>query len=77
MLYEIAIEALFKLNSPMNSLTQYVKATAAELKQVSWPTQYQALMYTALVVGISLTVALFVAAFDFIFAEGIKFITSF
>jgi preprotein translocase subunit SecE len=59
----------------MDSLTRYFKATAAELKQVSWPTQSQALLYTALVIGISLAVALFVAAFDFVFAEGIKFVT--
>lgn len=60
----------------MDNLTTYFKATAAELKQVSWPTQAQALMYTALVIGLSLVVALFVAAFDFAFGQIIQAITA-
>lgn len=57
----------------MDKLINYFKDTAAELKQVSWPSQHQALLYTALVIGVSAIVALFVSAFDYAFSEGIKF----
>jgi len=56
----------------MDNLMKYFSDTAAELKQVTWPTQRQAALYTALVIAISVVVALFVAAFDFVFSEGIS-----
>lgn len=39
-----------------------------ELRQVSWPSQRQATVYTALVIGISVVVALYVGAFDYLFS---------
>ncbi len=56
----------------MEKITKYIRATAVELKQVSWPTQQQAMLYTALVIGVSVAVSLFVGLFDFIFAKGIS-----
>lgn len=56
----------------MDKLTKYFRDTAAELKQVSWPTQQQALLYTALVIGISIIVSLFVGAFDYLFSQAIN-----
>ncbi len=56
----------------MNSLIKYFRDTAAELKQVSWPTQHQAMLYTVLVIVISVSVALFTGAFDFLFSRGIE-----
>jgi preprotein translocase SecE subunit len=44
------------------------------MKQVSWPTQRQAFMYTILVIIISVVVSLFLGAFDFLFAQGVNFI---
>ncbi len=58
----------------MEQLTKYFKDTAAELKQVSWPTQTQAALYTALVIAISVATALFVSAFDYLFSTGINYI---
>jgi preprotein translocase SecE subunit len=58
----------------MDRLSQYLQATAAELKQVSWPSQNQAMLYTALVIGISAVVSLFVGAFDFLFSQFIEVI---
>jgi preprotein translocase SecE subunit len=43
-----------------------------ELKQVSWPTQKQAFLYTVLVIVISVLVSLFLGAFDFAFTRGIE-----
>lgn len=60
----------------MDNLTKYFKDTAAELKQVSWPTQRQAMLYTALVIGISAVVALYAGAFDYVFSQGISFLVN-
>lgn len=56
----------------MDNFVNYLKATAAEMKQVAWPTQSQALMYTALVIGISTFVAIFTGFFDYILSLGIE-----
>ncbi len=58
----------------MDNLMKYFSDTAAELKQVTWPTQKQAMLYTALVIGISIIVSLFVGAFDYVFSQGISLI---
>ncbi len=56
----------------MTQLVKYIRATLAELRQVSWPTQREATLYTVLVIAISTIVALYVGAFDYLFSEGIK-----
>jgi preprotein translocase subunit SecE len=58
------------------SLSNYLKATAAEMKQVSWPTQKQAFVYTVLVIVISVVVSLFLGVFDFLFAEVVNLIVN-
>lgn len=45
---------------------QYIKDTRAELKHVSWPTQKQTMIFTILVILISLFVAFYLGAFDFL-----------
>ena len=57
-------------------LIKYFNDTASEMKQVSWPTQRQAAFYTLLVVAISALVALYIGAFDYLFSEAVKLITS-
>jgi preprotein translocase subunit SecE len=58
----------------MSNLTNYIKDTIAEMKQVTWPTQKQAFVYTLLVILISVVVALFLGAFDYLFSQGIDFL---
>lgn len=53
----------------MSKFIQYLKETRGELKHVSWPTQRQALINTALVIAISILVALLLGFFDFIFTR--------
>lgn len=60
----------------MSNLSNYLKATMAEMKQVSWPTQRQAFLYTFLVILISVFVALFLGAFDYLFSLGIDAIVN-
>ncbi len=55
----------------MNQFINYIKDTIAELKHVSWPTHTQSAVYTALVIAISIIVALIVGVFDFGFSKGL------
>lgn len=58
----------------MNRFINYIRATKAEMKHVSWPTREQAIVYTILVIILSAAVAVFVGAFDFLFGEAINLI---
>jgi len=56
----------------MKPLIEYVKAVRGEFAHVTWPTRNQAIAYTALVIGISLFVAVLLGGFDFIFTFGVE-----
>ncbi len=58
----------------MSNLGKYFRDTFAEMKQVSWPSQKQTFLYTALVIIISVLVSLFLGAFDFLFTKAVEFI---
>lgn len=60
----------------MDSITKYFRDTFAEMKQVKWPTRNQALMYSLLVIAISVLTALFLGAFDFLFTNFIDLIVN-
>ncbi len=60
----------------MSKLTEYIKETRAELKHVNWPTRQQAIMYTVVVVIVSLLTALFLGVFDSLFAYIVRLIIS-
>lgn len=50
-----------------NPFIQYLKDTRTELNHVAWPTQRQTIVFTILVAAISLGVAAYLGAFDYIF----------
>lgn len=58
----------------MNKLVNYLRDTRGELKHVSWPTQRQTVIYTALVILVSVITALYVGLFDFLFTQGLSFL---
>ncbi len=61
----------------MHRLVNYLKDTKAEFKHVSWPTQKQASVYTALIIAISIVTSLILGLFDFLFTKALNwFITS-
>ncbi len=49
------------------NIKQYIQETKVELAHVSWPTQKQAIMYTIIVIAISVVTAFFLGAFDYLF----------
>ena len=56
----------------MTRFIKYLKATASEIRQVTWPTNREAALYTILIIIISTIVALYVGAFDYLFSQGIN-----
>ena len=54
----------------MTPIVQFLKEVRVELAKVSWPTRNQTVLYTLVVIGISLFMAVFLGLLDF----GYKFI---
>jgi len=48
-------------------ITTFLKEVRLEMKKVNWPTQKETIKYTLIVIGLSVTVAIFLGALDFIF----------
>ncbi len=55
-----------------NKLKDYIKGTRVELKKVNWPSRKQIINFTLLVIGISISVALFLSFFDMIFTYALE-----
>ena len=49
------------------SFGQYLQDTRAELRHVAWPTQMQTIVYTILVIAISIFIAAYLGLFDYLF----------
>jgi preprotein translocase subunit SecE len=54
-------------------LINYVRETRGELKHVTWPSRQQAVLYTVMVIVVSLFVAAFLGLFDFLFQKVIQY----
>ncbi|MDO8590092.1 MAG: preprotein translocase subunit SecE [bacterium] len=52
----------------MNRLINYIKETRGELEHVSWPTRRQSVIFTVVVIVISISVSLFLGFFDYLFS---------
>ncbi len=48
-----------------------------ELKKVNWPSRQQTIRLTAVVLGVSLIIGLYVGIIDILLAKGLEFITKF
>ncbi len=59
-------------NKPDNALVRYFKETRAEIRKVSWPTREEATNLTLIVLGVTVAMAIFLGAVDYIFASLIQ-----
>ena len=50
-------------------IINYIKDTKSEMKHVSWPTRKQSVVFTILVIVVSILVSLFLGFFDFSFGK--------
>ncbi len=55
------------MNLKENKLTKFLKEAKAELKKVVWPTRKQAINLTLIVIVVTLIVAAFIGALDYLF----------
>ena len=55
-------------------IIDYIKETRAEFKHVAWPTRKQAILYTVVVIAISLVTAAYLGAFDYVITTLLKLI---
>lgn len=53
------------------SFLQYLKDTRGELRHVAWPTRTQTIVYTVVVILLSLFVAVYLGFFDYVFTTGL------
>ncbi len=58
----------------MQRFINYLHDTRGELKHVSWPTQRQTIMYTILVVLISVVTSVYLGLLDMLFTKGLRFL---
>jgi preprotein translocase subunit SecE len=58
----------------MSRLVDYIRDTKGEMKHVSWPTRTQSVLFTILVIIISIATAYYLGFFDFIFNKALELI---
>ncbi|PIR07085.1 MAG: preprotein translocase subunit SecE [Candidatus Komeilibacteria bacterium CG11_big_fil_rev_8_21_14_0_20_36_20] len=56
----------------MNKLTAYLKGAREEFAKVVWPSRETAIQHTLIVIVISLAVAIFLGAVDFILTKALE-----
>ena len=68
-----ARKGFFKKTKAMTNLLEkikiFFKESWTETKKIDWPTKRETINYTLIVIGISLSVAAFLAILDFIFTK--------
>lgn len=53
------------------AIKQYIKETMAEMKHVTWPTRRQTVIYSVLVICVSIVVSAYLGLLDSVFAAGL------
>lgn len=53
------------------AIKQYIKETMAEMKHVTWPTRQQTVIYSILVIVVSIAVSAYLGLLDSVFAAGL------
>lgn len=56
----------------MSKIIEFFSETKNELKQVVWPNRSQTILYTVIVIVLSVLVAYFLGLFDYLFARGLE-----
>lgn len=57
-----------------NRFTRYLKESREELKKVVWPSRRETIRHTAIVIGVSLGVAVFLGFLDYFLNLGLEFL---
>ena len=54
------------------SITQFLRETKAEMRQVVWPSRTKAIVYALVVIIFSVALGYFLGAFDALFQGGLR-----
>jgi len=52
-----------------NKIVTFLKEVRLEMKKVNWPTRQQTIKYTLTVIGVCLTVAIYLGGLDFLYTN--------
>jgi preprotein translocase subunit SecE len=55
-----------------NALSRYLRETRGELRKVTWPTRQESQRLTAIVLGVTALMAVFLGVLDFFFSSGVQ-----
>jgi len=66
-----------KSGEQSNALVRYIRETRGELRKVTWPTRQESQRLTAIVLGVTALMALFLGLLDLIFSSGIESLVRF
>lgn len=58
--------------SQVHPLIRYFRETRGELRKVTWPTREESQRLTAIVLGVTAVMALFLGVLDFLFSRGVQ-----
>ena len=61
-----------KSGDQQNALVKYIRETRGELRKVTWPTRQESQRLTAIVLGVTAAMALFLGLLDLIFSTGVE-----
>ena len=61
-----------KSGDQSNALVRYFRETRGELRKVTWPTRQESQRLTAIVLGVTAVMAIFLGLLDFIFSRSIQ-----
>lgn len=56
----------------LNKLKSYLQESRQEFRRVNWPTREETIRLTLIVIGMSLSIAVFLGALDFFFSYLLK-----
>jgi preprotein translocase subunit SecE len=66
-----------KSGDSSNAITRYFRETRGEIRKVTWPTPEESRRLTAIVLGVTAVMALFLGILDFIFSNLIQELVKF
>ncbi len=58
----------------IEKIKNFASELKTELRHVNWPTRREVIRLTAVVIGLSLGLAVFLGGFDYLFSDLLKFI---
>lgn len=61
-----------KIKGQENKIVRYVRETRGEIRKVTWPTRQESQRLTAIVLGVTAVMALFLGLLDFMFSNAVQ-----